>query len=186
MAEQRIVNEINVSEWFAIIEKIKSQPDLAKSRLRAHNRWVGGTHCRTFIHDFYGAGQERTHAESFTLEADEPALLLGRDQGPSATEAHLYALASCLNTSFMYHASAHRVRVEELELELEGDMDLQGVMGLSAQVRNGFQEIRVTFRVKADAPREKIEQLCELAQKRSPVFDITTHPTPVSVRLETM
>jgi len=118
------------------------------------------------------------------LDTDEPEVLLGEDNGPNATEALLYALASCLNTTFMYHAAAHRVKIERLELELEGDLDLRGVAGLAQEVRNGFQEIRVRMHAEGDAPREELEQLCQLAQQRSPVFDMVTHATPVKVSCE--
>jgi uncharacterized OsmC-like protein len=185
MPERKSINGLNVEGWFKAIETIKGNPGLARFTFRAKNRWVGGVHCRTFIKDFHGLDREdESREEAFILDADEPRVLLGEDHGPNATEALLHALATCLNTTFMYHASAHGVEVEELDLELSGNLDLRGVMGISGEVRNGFEEIRVTFRVKADAPREQIEKLCQLAQQRSPVFDMVSHGVPVRARLE--
>jgi len=180
----KITNNINVTKLFETIDSIKKNPHLAKFKFRAKNEWVDGTHCRTTIKDFYGAGKEDTsRLQSFILQADEPAVLLGTDHGPNATEALLYALTSCLNTTFMYHASAHGVKVEKLEIELEGEIDLRGILGIDEKVRNGFEHIHVTFHVKANAPAEKIEDLVRLAQKRSPVFDCVTHETPIAVTM---
>ncbi|MBN1347248.1 MAG: OsmC family protein [Phycisphaerae bacterium] len=183
--ELGLVNGIDVDRLKETLRSVKERPDRAKFRLRAHNRWIDGTHCQTTIKDFYGAGQEdASRTVSFALHADEPDALLGHDHGPNATEATLHALAACLNTTFICHAAAMGISVEELELELEGDIDLQGFLGVAPHVRSGYGNIRVLFRVKADAPPEKIEQLCDLARRRSPVFDIVTHETPVSVSVE--
>ena len=118
------------------------------------------------------------------IEGDEPVVLMGSDEGANATEALLHALGACLNASFIYHATDQGVHVDELQIDLEGQLDLNGFLGLNENVRNGFESICVIFKVKADAPREKIEELCEYAQKRSPVFDMVTHPVPVHVKLE--
>lgn len=180
-----VVNGVNVKEWFKTIDTIEKKPDMAMFSFRASNKWVYGVHCQTTIKDFYGAGKEdNSRLRPFILEADEPGVLLGKDAGPGGIEAALYALSSCLSTTFMYHASASGVKVEELDISLEGDMDLQGLLGISDDVRNGYENIRITIRVKADAPKERIEELCALAQKRSPVFDIVTNPVPMSVMVE--
>ncbi len=131
-----------------------------------------------------GGGEEARHAQAFELHGDEPTELLGDDHGPSATEALLHALAACLNTTFIYHAAARGVEIDELELELEGDLDVRGFTGVSDEVRRGYSGVRVTFRVKSDAPREKTEELVRLARKYSPVHDMVTNPTPVEARLE--
>jgi uncharacterized OsmC-like protein len=183
MAEQ-ITNNINVTRLMETVNSIKQKPQLAKFRFRAKNEWIDGTHCRTTIRDFYGAGKEDTsRIQSFILQADEPSVLLGSDHGPNATEALLFALASCLNTTFMYHASAQGVKVEHLALELEGELDLRGILGIDENVRSGFEHINVTFHVKADAPERKIRELVELAQKRSAVFDCVTREVPVAVTM---
>ena len=120
----------------------------------------------------------------FVLESDETEILMGTDKGPNATEALLHALASCLNTTFIYHASARGIKIDKLELSLEGTIDLRGMLGLEEGVRNGFHRIDVTIRIKSDAPPEKLKELCRLAEKHSPVFDIVTNPVPVELKIE--
>jgi uncharacterized OsmC-like protein len=186
MSEPKIINGVNVDQLLGTINAIKEQPGLAKFKFRASNQWINGGRNRTTIKDFYGAGQEDTsRASAFTLEADEPAVLLGTDQGANPVEFVLHALAGCLTTSLVYHAAAQGIKIEAVESRFEGELDLHGFLGLSDRVRNGYENIQVTFKIKADAPEEKLRELCELAQQRSPVFDIVSHPVPVSVRLET-
>jgi uncharacterized OsmC-like protein len=144
---------------------------------------VGG-HSSTQIQGFYGAGSEDTsRASPFLLEGDEPPVLLGANAGPNAVEAVLQALASCLSVGFIYNAAARGIKVAELEFDLEGDLDLHAFLGLSDQVRPGYKSIRLSYRVKSDAPREKLEALCEYVQKTSPVLDIIRNPVPVSIDL---
>lgn len=177
---------MKAAELSMSINDMKNNPGLGKYKFRASNKWVNGTHCCTAIKSFCAGGKEdTTRKKAHILEADEPAPLLGQDYGPNATEALLYALASCLNTSFICHATAQGVKIDELEFELEGEIDLNGFFGLDESVRNGYQNINVTCKVTADAPKEKLQELCECAQKRSPVFDIVTHEVPVTVKLET-
>jgi len=182
----KLINGVNVDQLFGTINAIQETPSLAKFNFRARNKWINGGHNRTTIKDFYGAGQEDTSRQmTFVLHNDEPAVLLGEDNGANPVEFVLHALAGCLTTSLVYHAAARGIQLEEVESQLEGDLDLHGFLGLSDQVRNGYEGIRVTFQIKADAPQETLEELCELAQKRSPVFDIVSHPVPVTVRLQT-
>jgi uncharacterized OsmC-like protein len=186
MAEERVVNGINVEELNGCMDGMRNNPELGKYQFRAKNRWVNGAHCRSTIQDFGAGGQEDTsRARAHVLEGDEPTTLLGEDNAPNATETLLHALAACLNTSFIYHAAARGIKVHELEFDVEGDIDLNGFLGLNEQVPSNFQQIRVTCRVKADAPQEQIEELCEYAQKRAPVFSSVSRPVPVHVMLET-
>lgn len=183
--EADVVNGIDVDALKAAVEVIKENPDLGRFRFRARNRWIYGPHCATTIQDFWAGDEEDTsRAMPFTLEADEPAVLMGFDNGPNATEMALAALASCLNATFMFNAAAQGIHIDELQIDLEGNLDLRGFLGISEDVRRGYEAIQVTFRVKSDASEEKIKELVELAQKRSPVFDIVTNQTPVSVRVE--
>ncbi|MHC4479709.1 MAG: OsmC family protein [Planctomycetota bacterium] len=187
MSEGDLVNGIDVAQLHTKMDAMREAPELAAFRLRARHRWIDGAHVQTTIQDFYGAGQENASRwEPFVLEGDEPEILLGTDQGPNATEAALHALASCLSTTFIYHAATQGVRVDGLELELEGDLDLRGFLGLAPEVRNGYQAIRVTLRASGDAPEGKLKALCDLAQKRSPVFDVMTNGVAVSVQFEAM
>lgn len=184
MSEAKIINGVNVSQLFETIDVIKQKPEIAKFKFRATNKWVNGGHNTTMIKDFYGAGQEdTTRMKTFVMEADEPAVLLGEDAGANPTEYLLAALAGCLTTSMVYHAAAQGIKIESIESSYEGDLDLQGFLGLSEKIRNGYEGIRVTFKIKADAPEEILQELIKTAQQRSPVFDIVTNPVPVTVQL---
>lgn len=184
MAEA-IVNGINIDHLKGAMSAVRSDAQAGMIRFRARNRWAGGATCATTIQDFRVAGHEdESRAWPFVLYADEPKVLMGTDHGPNATEALLHALAACLGTTFIYHASVRAIKIDEMQIDLEGSLDLRGFLGLSEEVRNGYELIDVTFRVKSEASEEQIRELAELAQKRSPVFDIVTHATPVSVKAE--
>ena len=158
-----LANGVNVDQLVATINAIKANPSLAQFKFRAETEWVDGGHSRTTIQGFYGAGQEDvSRARPFVL----------------------HALASCLSVGFIYNAAAQGIRVEALSFRLEGDIDLHGFLGLSGQVRPGYQGIRLSYQVKSDAPREKIEALCEYVQRTSPVLDIIRNPVPVTISLE--
>ena len=179
------INGVNVEELFKTVDAVKKTAAIAKFRFRADNTWIEGGHNRTSIRNFYGAGEEDTSRKTpFILDADEPKVLLGTDRGANPVEYVLTALAGCLTTSLVYHAAARGIAVEEVESHLEGDLDLRGFLGISEEVRNGYENIRVTFKIKADATEEQLRELVQLAQNRSPVFDIISHPVPVSVELK--
>jgi uncharacterized OsmC-like protein len=179
-----LVNGVDVEQLVGTIEAIKSQPDLARFTFRSETKWVDGGHSRTKIQSFYGAGQEDTsRSRPFILEGDEPPVLLGNNAGPNAVEAVLHALASCLTVGFVYNAAAQGIKIEGLEFQLEGDLDLHAFLGLSDTVRPGYDNIRLIYRVKSAAPREKLEALCEYVQKTSPVLDIIRNPVPVTIDL---
>jgi len=179
-------NGVDTGVMFATLDAIKAQPELGAFQFRARNRWIGGAHNRTTIKDFYGAGQEDTsRASEFTIDAGEPAILLGTDTGPNPVEYLLHALAACLTTSLVYVAAARGVHLTEVESTLEGDMDVRGALGLDDGYRNGFERIRVSFKVKGDAPEEKLREVVARAQARSAVFDIVTNGVPISVDVTT-
>jgi len=179
-------NGVDTGVMFATLDAIKAQPELGAFQFRARNRWIGGAHNRTTIKDFYGAGQEDTsRASEFTIDAGEPAILLGTDTGPNPAEYLLHALAACLTTSLVYVAAARGVHLTEVESTLEGDMDVRGALGLDDDYRNGFERIRVSFKVKGDASGEKLREVVARAQARSAVFDIVTNGVPVSVDVTT-
>lgn len=178
------INGVNVDRLVSTIEAIKENPGLAEFKFRAETEWVEGGHTRTQIQGFYGAGAEDTsRAEPFYLEGDEPPVLLGDNVGPNAVETVLHALASCLAVGFVYNAAAQGIKVDALDFKLEGEIDLHGFLGLSDDVRPGYKNISVVYRVESDAPREKIVELCEYVQRTSPVLDLIRNPVPVSVRL---
>jgi uncharacterized OsmC-like protein len=179
---EAVRNGVDTSVLFATLDAVKQQPELAKFQFRARNIWLGGAHNRSTIKDFYGAGQEDTSRQrEFVIDAGEPAVLVGTDTGPNPAETLLHALAACLTTSLVYVASARGVRLTRVESTLEGDMDLRGALGLSDEVRNGFDQLRVTFKVEGDASPDELSKLVQRAQQRSAVFDIVSHGVPISV-----
>src|SRR5215831_17522973 len=182
--KQKIINGVNVKNLIGTMDAIRSRPVLSKFNFRAKGEWIEGGHNQITINDFYGAGQTHTRSRPFVYDEDEPPVLLGEDQGANAGEYALAALSSCLTSTLIYHAAAQGVVIDEVETTLSGDADLQGLLGMSEKVRNGYEKVKVTFKVKSEAPKEKIRELVELAQKRSPVFDIFTNPTPVEVSLQ--
>jgi len=186
MNTEKSINGVDIGQLHETVESIGNDPDLAKCRFHATNRWVNGGHNRAMIHDFYAARQTIPHNRDFRLEIDEPPLLLGEDVGANPVEYVLSALSGCLTTSLVYHAAAQGIRIDEIESTLEGDLDLRGFLGLSEEVRNGYQNIRVTFKIKADAPQTKLDELVKLAQARSPVFDIVSNPVTVDVQAQKM
>lgn len=178
------MNGVNVDQLVGTVQAIQENPDLARFQFRATNSWVNGGHSRTSIQGFYGAGSEdSSRIVPFVLEGDEPPVLLGANNGPNAVEVMLHALASCLAVGFIYNAAAKGIRVDSLEFEMEGNIDLHGFLGLSEEVRPGYSDIKVTYRVESDASREELEALCEYVQKTSPVLDMIRNPVPVSIEL---
>jgi uncharacterized OsmC-like protein len=180
-----IRNGVDTQQMYGTLDAIKAQPELGTFQFRATNHWLDGAHNRTTIQQFHGAGQEDTSRDRpFVIDAGEPAVLLGSDTGANPAEHLLHALAACLTTSLVYVAAARKVRLTEVRSTLEGDMDVRGALGLSDEVRNGFENINVKFRVKGDAPAEKLREVVERAQQRSAVYDMVTNGVPVSVEVE--
>lgn len=177
------VNGVKVNELFGTIDAVKKAPVLARFRFRAANQWVDGGHNRTTVTNFYGTQQDHERNQPFVLEADEPPLLLGRDLGPNPVEYALTALAACVTTSIVYHAAAKGITIRAMESRLEGDIDLQGFLGLREDIPRGFQEIRMVVSIDADAPPEKLEEIVRLGPTYSPVYDTLTRAVPVSVSL---
>jgi uncharacterized OsmC-like protein len=174
-------NGVDTPTLLATINAVGAQPELAQFRFRAVNRWQQGTHSRTRIQSFYGAGGEQMHEREFAYDADHPTVLVGRDQAPTPVEFLLHALASCLTAGIGNIAAARGVTLHEVESALEGDIDLQGILGLSDRVRNGYRSIRATFTIKGDAPAEKLAQIVEQSRKRSAVYDVLTNGVPVEI-----
>ena len=178
------VNGVDVSQLFATIDAIKGTPDIAKFKFRARNEWINGGHNRTTITDFYGAREDHPHEQPFVLDEDEHQVLLGEDQGPNPVEYLLAGLIGCLTSSLVYHAAARGITIRGIRSRLEGDIDLRGFLGLSPDVKVGYENIRVYFKIDADLSEAQKEELIQMAQKYSPVFNTVANPTPVSVNLE--
>lgn len=179
--ERGPLNGVDVPTLFATIDAVDGARDLAKFQFRATNKWESGTYSRTSIKSYYGAGQDHDHLREFVIEGDHPQVLVGEDRAPLPVELVLAGLAACLTGGIGNIAAARGIELYSIESSIEGELDAQGVLGLNDAVRNGFQEIRIDFRVEGDAPQEKLEQLVRQSQARSAVYDALTNPTPVQV-----
>jgi uncharacterized OsmC-like protein len=178
------VNGVNLTRLTDTIEAVKATPEVARFRFRIQNRWIGGGQNRSKVQQFSAGGKEIQHKTDLTLEADEPEVLLGTDNGANPVEHLLHALASCVTTSMIYHAAARGIAVELVESLLEGDLDLRGFLGLASDVRKGYQQIRLTLKIKADVTDQEFRDLVSLGPNFSPVFDSITKGVPVSVSTE--
>jgi uncharacterized OsmC-like protein len=186
LTTQQYRNGIDLNQLFGTLDAIKGNNDLGRFAFRASNRWIDGSHNRSTIQGFYGAGQEdSSRREPFVIDAGEPAVLLGHDHGANPAEALLHALAACLTTSIVYVAAARGVNLTLVESTLEGRMDVRGCLGLSDEVRNGFENVRVTFHVEGDAEPEKLREVVARARARSAVYDMVSHGVPVTIEIET-
>ncbi len=174
-------NGVDTPTLFATIDAVRNQPALARFTWRADTQWLDGTHCRSTMHGFHGAGGDHMHKAAYTADADHPAVLCGQDEGPTPVEYLCHALAVCLTAGIANIAAARGVTLHEVTATVEGDMDLRGILGLSDEVRNGFEQMRVTFTMKGDAPDEKLRQIVEQARARSAVFDVITNRVPVAI-----
>lgn len=178
------LNGVNVEDLLETIEAVENDANLARFQFRAHTEWKGGGRSETRIQEFAHAGEiDDSREKPFVLEGDEPPVLLGGNTAPNAVETVLHALASCLSVGFIYNAAAKGIEVEALDFDLEGDLDLRGFLGLDESVRPGYSDVRVTYRVQADASREELEELCAYTQATSPVVDLLRNPVNVEVSM---
>ncbi|MCW5598268.1 MAG: OsmC family protein [Nitrosomonas sp.] len=175
-------NGVNVTALLDTIEAVKNDNELAKFKFRARNHWFNGGHNQSTIQGFYGCrAEDTTRTAPFVLDADEPPVLLGQDIGANPVEFILHALVACMTTTLVYHAAARGIKIEAVDSELEGDLDLRGFLNLAKDVRKGYQEIRVKMRVKSQAMPATLQELT----KFSPVFDVVSNSVPVKVTVET-
>jgi len=184
MVVSKKMNGVDVDRLFETINAIKQLPRLADFKFRLQNRWIDGGLNTSTIKNFYGASQDHEHKTPFVVSADEPAVLLGNDSAANPVEYLMHALVACVTSALVYHAAAKGIRIEELESRAEGEIDLHGFLGLDDNVRRGYENLKITFRIKADVPDEQLEELCQLGPTYSPVFDSVTRGVPVQVSLE--
>jgi uncharacterized OsmC-like protein len=177
-------NGVDTATLFATLDAVKQAPAAAKFQFRAHNEWQSGTHSQSTIGDFFGVGEERAHERTFVFDADHPAVLVGKDNGPTPVEFVLHALAACLTAGLANIAAARGVTLTEVRSTVEGDIDLNGILGLNPEVRNGYQGITVRFTVKGDAPAEKLREVVEQSRARSAVYDVITNSVPVTIEVD--
>lgn len=177
----QIDNGVNVEALLGAREALDAAPEAAQFKWRATNEWINGTHSRTTIDGFFGLGAEQSRSRSFTFDADHPEIFAAGDNGATPVEMVLSGLASCLTAGVASVAQNRGIQLRSVKATLEGDMDLQGILGIDSDVRNGFGAIRVSFEIDADASEADIKALVAQSQKRSAVFDIVTNPTNVFV-----
>jgi uncharacterized OsmC-like protein len=182
--ERGPLNGVDTPTLFATINVVRDRPELANFKFRATNRWISGTHSRGRIGGFYGAGAEQKHASEWEFESDHPGVLVGKDEGPLPVEYLLHGLLACITAGIGNIAAARGVKLTSVESSIEGDIDLRGILGLSYEVRNGYQELRVHFKIQGDAPPEKLRQIVEQSRARSAVYDVLTHGVPVEITVD--
>ena len=178
-------NGVQTPDLLATINAVKQAPDLAKFRFRASNRWVSGTYSESRVESFTGAGGEHSHVTEFRYGADHPMVLVGLDRGPAPIEFLLHGLAACITAGIVNIAAVSGVTLTSVESRVEGDIDLRGILGLSDEVRNGYERIRISFDIAGDAPAEKLRAIVEQGVARSAVFDVLMNGVPVDVSIKT-
>lgn len=179
--EQTVENGINIDALLGARDALGQAPEAAKFKWRATSEWVNGTHSRTTISDFFGLGEEQKHREVSRFDTDHPEIFASEDKGPTPVEFVLVALAGCLGAGIAAVAQHRNIQLRSVRASLEAGMDIQGILGIDAEVRNGFNGIHVHYEIDADASEEDIAALVAQSQKRSAVFDVVTNPTDVHV-----
>ena len=174
-------NGVNVEALLGAREALTEAPEAAQFQWRATCEWQNGTHSRSTVESFFGLGEEQKHVAEFTYDADHPEVFASEDKGATPVEYVLVGLAGCLTAGIATVAQNREIQLNSVKATLEGGMDLQGILGIDGDVRNGFEGVRVRFEIDADASQEDIEAIVAQSQKRSAVFDIVTNPTDVVV-----
>ncbi|HSN81032.1 MAG TPA: OsmC family protein [Polyangiales bacterium] len=182
--EKRPLNGVDVPTLFATINAVAEQPELAKFQFRASNEWIKGTHSRSRIEGYSGAGGEHAQTGDFEYDGDHPPVLCGAGNAPTPVEFLLHALAACITAGIGNVAAARGITLESVETHVEGDIDLRGLLGISDQVRNGYQGIRLAFKVKGDADAETLRKVVSQSTARSAVYDVLTNGVPVSIEVD--
>lgn len=178
-----VVNGIDTSVLFATLDAVKGMPEAAQFQFRVNNEWVSGTHSRGTVHSYFGVGEERTHQQEWTFDADHPVELVATDKGPTPVEYLLVGLAACITAGIGNIAAARGVNLTSVRSTVEGDIDLNGVLGLDPTVRNGYQGIRARFEIEGDAGTEELRKVVERSISRSAVFDVLTNGVPVAIEI---
>lgn len=179
---QRTINGLDTTQLSGTVEAIKAQPVLARFQFRNRNRWVSGGENHSTIREFYGAGREDdSRRASFEFVNGEPPVLLGDNEGANPVEFLLHALAGCVTTTFVLHATARGIRIESVSTEMEGDIDLQGLLGLDDSVFPGYEQIRIKMDIQADCSSEELDDLLTYTQQHSPVCNTVCRPVPVII-----
>jgi uncharacterized OsmC-like protein len=184
VTEMKVDNGVNVEALLGARQALTETPEAARFKWRATCSWVNGTHSRSTVKGFFGLGAEQAHKTEFNYDADHPELFAAEDNGATPVEYVLVGLASCLTAGIASVAQNRAIQLRSVKATVEAGMDLQGILGIDSDVRNGFDGIKVAFEIDADASREEIAALVAQSQKRSAVFDIVTNPTNVAVEVK--
>jgi uncharacterized OsmC-like protein len=184
MSEETSVNNgVNVAALLEAREALTQSPEAALFKWRASCNWENGTHSSSTVESFFGLGEEQTHVREFTFDADHPEVFASEDKGATPVEMVLVGLASCLTAGIASVAQHRDIQLKSVKATIEAPMDIQGILGIDSDVRNGFEGVTVKYEIDADASQEDIEALVAQSQKRSAVFDIVTNPTNVTVEV---
>ena len=182
--EVKPMNGVDTPTLFATIDAVGGQPELAEFQFRATNRWQEGTYSRTRIEGFSGAGGDHEHASEFEYGGDHPAVLVGADRAPTPVEFLLHGLASCLTAGIGNIAAARGINLTEVESKVEGDINLEGLLGINDQVRNGYQGLRISFKIRGDASAADLKKVIEQSKNRSAVYDVLTNGTSIEIDVD--
>ncbi len=183
VTDSRVDNGVNVEALIGAREALTAMPEAAQFRWKATCKWINGTHCRSSVEEFFGLGEGQKHKTEFTFEADHPEVFASEDNGVTPVEYVLVGLGSCLTAGIAAVAQHRSIQLRSVKATIEGSMDLQGILGIDSDVRNGFDGVKVTYTIDADATPEEIRALVAQSQKRSAVYDIITNPTNVMVEV---
>ena len=179
--DKQVQNGVNVEALLGARDALSKAPEAAKFNWKASCKWMNGTHSQTSIQGFYGLGGQQSHKTEFTFDTDHPEIFASEDKGATPVEMVLAGLAGCLTAGVASIAQLRKIQLRSVKATLEGAMDIQGILGIDSDVRNGFNDIKVNFEIDADASKEDLEALVAQSQKRSAVYDVITNPTNVSV-----
>ena len=174
-------NGVNVGALLEAREALTAAPEAAQFKWRATCNWENGTHSSSKVEGFFGLGEEQKHIKEYSFDADHPEIFASADKGATPVEFVLVGLASCLTAGIAAVAQHRDIQLKSVKATLEAPMDIQGILGIDSDVRNGFDGVTVNYEIDADASQEDIEALVAQSQKRSAVYDIVTNPTNVSV-----
>ena len=176
-------NGVNVQALLEAREVLAGAPEAAQFTWKASSKWTNGVHSQTTINNFFGLGAEQSHKSESVFDADHPEVFAALDNGITPIEYLLVGLAGCLTAGVAAVAQNRGIQLNSVESSVEGSHDIRGILGVDSDVRNGFNDIKVTFEIDADASKQEIEALVAQSQKRSAVFDALTNPTEVSVEV---
>lgn len=178
------LNGIDLAKLQELTNAMQDDPQVAQFNFRVINQWVDGTHNRATVQSFSEGGiEDQSRVRPLIFEEDEPPVLMGGNQGANPVEYLLVGLSGCLTTSLIAQATAAGVKFKSVQCKIDGNLDARGFFGLREDIRAGYQQLNVTFEVDSDESPARIQELVKLAQEHSPVFDIVTHPVPVSVKI---